>query len=69
MFVAPVLALALFWNVGPIAEGFNHGRSDPTAAQDYWAPAISFLHENLTPSYRVEVVDTAGHWAAAYLPR
>ncbi len=69
LFVAPVLALALFWNLGPIAEGFVHGRSDPSAEAAYWAPAINYLHENLTPSYRVEVVDTANHWAAAYLPR
>jgi hypothetical protein len=27
------------------------------------------LHSHLTPSYRVEAVDTAGHWAAVYLPR
>jgi hypothetical protein len=69
LFVAPVLGLALFWNLGPIADGFVHGRSDPGAEPEYWASAISFLHENLTPSYRVEVVDTANHWAAAYLPR
>ena len=69
LFVAPVLALALFWNLGPIAEGFNHGRSDPGSSHDYWSPAITFLHENLTPSYRVEVVDTVDHWAAAYLPQ
>jgi hypothetical protein len=69
LFVVPVLALALFWNLGPIAEGFNHGRSDPGSDPDYWSPAIGFLHENLTPSYRVEVVDTVNHWAAAYLPQ
>ncbi|MGD0167288.1 MAG: hypothetical protein ABSC51_08370 [Gaiellaceae bacterium] len=69
LFVAPVLALALFWNLGPIAEGFNHGRSDPGAEQAYWNAAIGFLHRNLTPSYRVEVVDTTGHWAADYLPQ
>ena len=69
LFVAPVLALALFWNLGPIAEGFNHGRSDPGSNADYWSPAIGFLHENLTPSYRVEVVDTVNHWAAVYLPQ
>ena len=33
----------------------------------YWTPAIGFLRGHLTPSYRVEVVDTTGHWAAAYL--
>ena len=35
----------------------------------YWAPAAKYLHKHLTPSYRVEAVDTAGHWAAVYLPR
>ena len=30
-------------------------------------PAIGFLRAHLSPSYRVEVVDTTGHWAAAYL--
>ena len=30
-------------------------------------PAIGFLRGHLSPSYRVEVVDTTGHWAAAYL--
>ncbi len=28
---------------------------------------IGFLHRNLTPAYRVEAVDTAGHWEAVYL--
>jgi hypothetical protein len=69
LFVIPVLALALYWNLGPIAEGFDHGLSDPAAEAGYWTPAIRFLHQNLTPSYRVEVVDTVGHWAAVYLPR
>ena len=43
------------------------GRGDPASARAYWAPAISFLRAHLTPSYRVEVVDTTGHWAAVYL--
>ena len=62
-----VLALAVMWNVTPIAFQYLHGRSDPAAARAYWTPAISFLRGHLSPSYRVEVVDTAGHWAAAYL--
>ena len=69
LLVVPALALALLWNLGPIADGFNDGRSDPSGNRQYWAPAIDFLHEKLTPSYRVEVVDTANHWAAAYLPQ
>ena len=30
---------------------------------------MRFLERNLTPSYRVEVVDTTGHWGAVYLPK
>jgi hypothetical protein len=33
----------------------------------YWQPVVNFLHRELTPSYRVEAVDTAGHWEAVYL--
>ena len=42
---------------------------DPAAHAAYWQPAVDFLREHLTPAYRVEAVDTAGHWAAVYLPR
>jgi hypothetical protein len=61
------LALAVSWNVSPIAGSFLKGRGDPASARAYWAPAIGFLHTHLSPSYRVEVVDTTGHWAAVYL--
>jgi hypothetical protein len=64
-----VLALALSWNVTPLLASFEKGRDDQTSRAAYWQPAIEFLRANLTPSYRVEVVDTAGHWAAVYLPR
>src|SRR5262249_1445171 len=30
---------------------------------------IRYLHLHLTPSYRVEAVDTTDHWAADYLPQ
>jgi hypothetical protein len=62
------LALAAAWNVTPLVGSFVKGEGDPAAAAAYWAPAVSFLHANLTPSYRVEAVDTADHWPAVYLP-
>jgi len=62
------LALATSWNVTPLAASFVRERTDPTVNASYWRPAIAFLQQHLTPSYRVEVVDTAGHWAARYLP-
>ena len=67
---AVALVLAATWNLTPHAWSFERGRSEqPAAHARYWQPAIEFLNENLTPSYRVEVVDTAGHWAAVHLPR
>jgi hypothetical protein len=63
------LALAISWNVTPLAASFAHAASDPAAKASYWAPAIRYLHRHLGPSYRVEAVDTEGHWAAVYLPR
>jgi hypothetical protein len=65
----PALALAVSWNVTPLAANFAHSRSDADdARQSYWQSAITYLHRHLTPSYRVEAVDTLGHWSAVYLP-
>jgi hypothetical protein len=65
---AIAFALALSWNVSPLAASYAQGASDPASSEAYWAPAVGFLEAHLDPSYRVEVVDTTGHWAAAYLP-
>jgi len=64
-----VLALAISWNVTPLAASFVHAEDDAAAHEAYWQPAVSYLHAHLTPSYRVEAVDTAGHWPALYLAR
>jgi hypothetical protein len=64
-----VLGLAISWNVTPLAASYVRAAEDPASHAAYWQPAISYLRGHLTPSYRVEAVDTAGHWAALYLPR
>ena len=64
-----VLGLAISWNVAPLAASFVQAEADAAAHEEYWQPAISYLHTHLTPSYRVEAVDTAGHWPALYLAR
>jgi hypothetical protein len=64
---AAVLLLTLVWNITPLAAGLL--RSDGAAQAAYWGPAVGFLEAHLTPSYRVEVVDSAHHWGAVYLPR
>ncbi|HEY3962779.1 MAG TPA: hypothetical protein VGL84_09650 [Gaiellaceae bacterium] len=66
--VVPVVALAAVWNVTAITNSFASSSASAESARSYWQPAIAFLHHNLTPSYRVEAVDTLDHWPAAYLP-
>jgi hypothetical protein len=67
---ALVLVLATMWNLGPHAWALSRSaRQHQAASALYWAPAAKYLHKHLTPSYRVEAVDTSGHWAAVYLPR
>jgi hypothetical protein len=56
------------WNATPIVASFARVSSDPEANLTYWQPGIDYLSAHLSPSYRVEVVDTAEHWPAAYLP-
>jgi len=63
------LGLAVSWNVTPLAFSFVKTAADPASSAAYWQPAIVYLHRHLTLSYRVEAVDTAGHWDAVYLPR
>jgi len=62
------LALAVSWNLTPLASSFAKTSGDPAANPAYWEPAVQFLRAHLSPSYRVEAVDTVGHWPAAYLP-
>ena len=62
------MALAVSWNVTPLASSFAKTSADPAANHAYWQPAVQFLRAHLSPSYRVEAVDTVGHWPAAYLP-
>jgi hypothetical protein len=62
-------ALAIVWNVSPLAANYARASADPAHSTAYWADAVAYLHAHLSPSYRVEAVDTTGHWAAVYLPR
>jgi hypothetical protein len=64
-----VLALAVSWNVTPLAASFVRGVDDPASHAAYWTPATQFLHTHLQAGYRVEAVDTANHWPADFLAR
>jgi hypothetical protein len=63
------LALAASWNITPLAFSYAHQSADPSAAATYWQPVTQFLRAQVGPSYRVEAVDTSGHWEAVYLPQ
>ncbi len=66
-------ALALLVSATATSLWLGLGQSlpgpDPAAAASFWQPAVSFLQSHLTPTYRVEAVDTTHHWEAYYLPR
>jgi hypothetical protein len=64
-----VLALAVSWNVTPLAASFVNGVHDPASRAAYWAPTTRFLQTHLPAGYRVEAVDTANHWPADFLAR
>jgi hypothetical protein len=64
-----VLALAVSWNVTPLAASFVHAADDPAAHAAYWTSTIDFLRQHGPLTYRVEAVDTAGHWPADFLAR
>jgi hypothetical protein len=64
------LALALVYNVMPYANAVASRTKDSRAASAaFWAPALQFLHEHRGGAFRVEVVPTADHWEAWYIPR
>jgi hypothetical protein len=67
--VVAALVLALSWNASPLIVNYRQERGVSESSRSYWQPAIGYLRAHLSPSYRVEVVDTVGHWAAAYLPQ
>ena len=66
--VVPLIALACIWNLGALAGNFERSTADKTSKREQWAPAIAYLRAHLSPDYRVEAVDTVGHWPAVYLP-
>jgi hypothetical protein len=62
-----VAALALSWNVSPLAASWTQGEADATSHAAVWRAPLTYLHAHLRPGYRVEAVDTADHWPAFYL--
>ena len=51
----------------PLAYSFTRSANDPRRRAATGRPRWASCARELTPSYRVEAVDTAGHWDAVYL--
>jgi hypothetical protein len=66
---ALAIAAALAANVLPYAAMISNRSSSLASQAAFWRPAVDFLRSHSGPSYRVEVVPTANHWEAYYLPR
>jgi hypothetical protein len=67
--VTLALAGATAIAVGPYLSMIPQRTSATGSTAAYWEPAISFLHTHSPPEFRVEVVPTANHWEAYYLPK
>lgn len=61
------MLLAVSWNVSALAANYVQDQSDVTAKASTWPAAIAYLDKHAVPQYRVEAVDTVGHWPAYYL--
>jgi hypothetical protein len=59
---------ALAANVLPYTVMISVRSSGIGSRAAFWRPVISFLRTHSAPAYRVEVVPTANHWEAYYLP-
>jgi len=69
MWVAvPLVALCTAYNLTPLAFCYDKGRDETADHAAYWAPAIAFLRAHQDPNFRVNALDTVGHWEAVYLP-
>jgi hypothetical protein len=62
-------ACAFAYNVVPYFLLIPSRLDNNTQQASYWAPAIHFLRAHQEPAYRVEVVPTAEHWEADWIPR
>jgi hypothetical protein len=63
------LAGAFAYNVVPYALLVPSRLDNNTQQASFWRPAIGFLRAHDQPGYRVEVVPTAEHWEAYWIPK
>lgn len=62
------IAAALASNVLPYSAMISTRSSSLDGRPAFWQPVVDFLRAHSRPAYRVEVVPTANHWEAYFLP-
>jgi len=67
--VVLALAAAFAYNLVPYMLLIPSRLDTQTQHASFWQPAIGFLRAHDRPGYRVEVVPTAEHWEAYWVPR
>ena len=67
--VVLALAAALAYNLVPYALLVPSRLDNNSQKASFWRPAIHFLRDHVQPGYRVEVVPTAEHWEAYWIPK
>jgi hypothetical protein len=68
--VVGVLVVAFVVQGAPYAaSAYRAYESQASAAAAFWQPALRFLRAHPDRGFRVEVVATASHWEAYYLPK
>jgi hypothetical protein len=67
--VVLALAAAFAFNLVPYALLVPSRLGNDTQQASFWRPAIGFLRQHDRPGFRVEVVPTAEHWEAYWIPK
>jgi hypothetical protein len=65
----PALGGALLYTIVPYLVVIPFRLDGRSWRESFWTPAIAFLQQADTSQYRVEVVPTADHWDAYWIPR
>jgi hypothetical protein len=64
----PLVALCTAYNLTPLAWSYAKGKDEVANNRLYWASAVTYLRAHRDPNFRVNALDTVGHWEAVYLP-
>ncbi len=67
--VVLALAAAFAYNLVPYVLLIPSRLDNQTQQASFWRPAIGFLRAHDQPGFRVEVVPTAEHWEAYWIPK